>query len=123
MCWGMWTRRRGVLPRPPERISVPSNSTPPPRIRASTLHSSGSTKTGLDEAEGQLRAAVTLAPSTPGGSADAVRASALYGLSAVAANRGRFAEALGLADESLRLVPSYAPALRLRDRLREVLRR
>ncbi len=77
----------------------------------------------LDEAEGQLRAAVTLAPSTPGGSADAVRASALYGLSAVAANRGRFAEALGLADESLRLVPSYAPALRLRDRLREVLRR
>ncbi len=71
----------------------------------------------VDEADAQLRTALALAP-PGGGTANAVRASALYGLSAIAANRERFSEAAALAAESLRLDPSYAPAADLQERLR-----
>ncbi len=48
---------------------------------------------------------------------DALRASAYYGLSAIAANSGDFRRALKLVDESLRFSPSYGAAALLRQRL------
>ncbi len=67
----------------------------------------------FSEAERHLRAAIDLADhgvSVPG----ALRASAYYGLSAIAANRNDYNEALHLVEQSLRFDPNYRAAAMLR---------
>jgi tetratricopeptide (TPR) repeat protein len=51
-----------------------------------------------------------------------VRAEALYGLAIIAANRDSLSAALGLVEESLRLVPGYEAALSLRSEIQSDLR-
>ena len=70
----------------------------------------------LTEAQRQLTVALALADRGIT-LTNSLRASAYYGLSAIAANRGDFGEALRLVDESLHLDPSYGAAAALRQRI------
>jgi len=73
----------------------------------------------LDSAEVQFRSALDLADRQA--SPATLIATAHYGLAAVAANRGRYDEAIREADDALRRLPSYRAPLELRERIRRTL--
>jgi tetratricopeptide (TPR) repeat protein len=73
----------------------------------------------LDEAERHFKTASVSLHASPH---SMMSATVAYGRAGIAANRGELQRALAFCDSALRLAPSYAPAIELRQRLRVALK-